>query len=71
MAKKGYEGLTIHLEAGLIGFMGVTSHSYRRAACGARAERWLTTANTELEVKDVTCRNCKRTKVYGERTRGT
>jgi len=70
MAKKGYKGFTIHLEAGSIGFMGLTSHSYRRAACGVRAERWLTTANTELEVKDVTCRNCKRTKAYGERVGG-
>jgi len=66
MEKKGYEGLTIHLVGGQISFMGLTSHCYRRAACGARAERWLTTANKELEVRHVNCKNCKRTKAYRE-----
>jgi hypothetical protein len=61
---KGYEGLTIHLLGGDISCMGLSSISYRRAACGSRAERWLTTANTELEVENVNCPNCKRTKAY-------
>lgn len=60
--------LIIHLEAGTVGALGFVSHSYRRAACGARAERWLTTANTDWsDIKHVNCKNCKRTKAYKER----
>ena len=65
------KNLIIHLEAGTIGMMGFVSHSYRRAACGARAERWLTTANTNWSgIEDVTCKRCIKTKVYKEKLCG-
>jgi len=59
------EGLTIHLDAGTISVLGLVSHSYRKAACGARAERWLTTSNTDWPgIENVTCKKCKRTRAY-------
>jgi len=62
------QNFVIHLEAGKIGMMGIVSHSYRQAACGARAERWLTTSNTDWpKAKYVNCKRCLRTKLYKER----
>ena len=62
------DGLIIHLEAGTVGALGLVSHSYRRAACGVRAERWLTTACSEWSnVENVSCVRCKRTKLYKEK----
>lgn len=62
------QGLIIHLEAGIMGALGLASHSYRRAACGARAERWLTTACSEWSnVRNVSCGRCKKTKLYKEK----
>ena len=59
------EGWIIHLEAGTVGALGLVSHCYRRAACGARVERWLTTANTDWSgIENVSCKNCKRTRAY-------
>jgi len=63
--KKPTKDLIVHLEAGTVGVMGIVSHSYRRAACGAVAERWLTTANTDWPgIENVSCKRCKRTKLY-------
>lgn len=60
--------LIIHLEKEPLSMMGLISHQYRIAACGARAERWLTTANTEWsDIKYVNCKRCKKTKFYKEK----
>lgn len=68
MDNKAPPGCVIHLCAGTVGMFGLVSHSYRQAACGARAERWLTTANTNWpEVENVTCKNCMRTKMYKQK----
>jgi hypothetical protein len=59
------EGLIIHLEGSKILFMGMAIHGYRRAACGVRAERWLTTANTDWSgIENVNCKRCMLTKQY-------
>lgn len=60
------DGLIIHLLGGVVGAMGLVLHSYRRGACGCRAERWLTTANVNWTIRDVNCKRCMRTVAYRE-----
>jgi len=39
MSMKPPEHRIVHLSAGTVGAFGLVSHSYRRAACGARGGR--------------------------------